>query len=69
MRTTVGAGDAMVPGIVAGRLRRLELGELARLGSAFALEAVTGKAAAEWLGEVDVEAVAGSSDGPYPSRA
>jgi 1-phosphofructokinase len=53
--TTVGAGDAMVAGIVAGRLRQLELGELARLASAFALEAVTGTASEEWLGQVAVE--------------
>ena len=52
VRTTVGAGDALLAGIVAGRLRRLELGELARVASAFALEAVTGTAAAEWLGEI-----------------
>jgi hypothetical protein len=30
---------------------------LARLASAFALEAVTGKAAAEWLGVVVVESL------------
>lgn len=59
VRTTVGAGDAMMAGIVSGRLRRLDLAELARLASAFALEAVTGKAAGEWLGEVVVEAVDG----------
>jgi 1-phosphofructokinase len=57
VRTTVGAGDAMVAGIVAGRLRQLELGELARVASAFALEAVTGRTAAEWLGEVEIEEV------------
>ena len=55
VRTTVGAGDAMVAGIVAGRLRRLELGDLARLASAFALGAVTGTASEEWLGQVAVE--------------
>ena len=55
VRTTVGAGDAMVAGIVAGRLGRLELPELARLASAFALEAVTGVARGEWLSEVSVE--------------
>jgi 1-phosphofructokinase len=65
VRSAAGAGDAMMAGIVTGRLRRLELGELARLASAFALEAVTGKAAVEWLGEVAVEEVgAGSSDRP-----
>jgi 1-phosphofructokinase family hexose kinase len=56
VRATVGAGDALMAGIVSARLRRLDLAELARLASAFALEAVTGKAAAEWLGEVRIEA-------------
>jgi 1-phosphofructokinase len=58
VRTTAGAGDAMVAGIVAGRLRGLELGELARLASAFALEAVTGEAARGWFGKVTLEDVA-----------
>jgi 1-phosphofructokinase len=57
VRTTVGAGDALLAGIVSARLRRLDLAELARLASSFALEAVTGRAAAEWLGEVMVEDV------------
>jgi len=57
VRTTVAAGDALVAGIVSARLRRLDLAELARLASAFALEAVTGRAAAEWLGRVMVEDV------------
>jgi 1-phosphofructokinase len=57
VRTTVGAGDALMAGIVSARLRRLDLAELARLASGFALEAVTGRAAAEWLGEVMVEDV------------
>jgi 1-phosphofructokinase len=55
VRTKVGAGDAMVAGIVAGRLRRLELGELARLASVFALGAVTGTACEEWRGQVTIE--------------
>jgi 1-phosphofructokinase len=41
VRSTVGAGDAMVAGIVAGRLRALALEETARLASAFALAAIT----------------------------
>jgi 1-phosphofructokinase len=57
LRATVGAGDALLAGIVAARIRRLDLAELARLASSFALEAVTGRAGAEWLGEVVVENV------------
>jgi 1-phosphofructokinase len=57
VRTTPGAGGALLAGIVSARLRRLDLAELARLASSFALEAVTGRAAAEWLGEVVVENV------------
>ncbi len=55
VRTTVGAGDAMVSGIVSGRLRGLKLDELARPASAFALEAMTGTASDEWLGQVTVQ--------------
>jgi 1-phosphofructokinase len=55
VRTTVGAGDALMAGIVAGRLRRLELGQLARLASAFALEAVTGVPAARWSDAITVQ--------------
>ena len=57
VRTTVGAGDAMLSGIVSGRLRGLELNDLARLASAFALGAVTGTAFNEWLGQVTVREV------------
>jgi 1-phosphofructokinase len=57
VRTTVGAGDALMAGIVSARLRRLDLAELARLASGFALEAVTGRAVAEWMGEVVVAEV------------
>jgi 1-phosphofructokinase len=58
MRTKVDAGEALLAGIVSARLRRLALPELARLASGFVLESVTGRAAAEWLGDVVVESLA-----------
>jgi 1-phosphofructokinase len=55
--SAVGAGDAMAAGIVAARIRGLGLEDTARLATAFALAALSGRQADEWLPDVTIETI------------
>ena len=57
VRSTVGAGDAMVAGVVAAQLRGLSLADTARLATAFSLSALTRSETSLNL-QVEIEAFA-----------
>lgn len=58
VRSTVGAGDAMVAGVVAARLRDLSLADTARLATAFSLSALTRTDSGPANPQAEVEAFA-----------
>ena len=53
VRSTVGAGDAMVAGVLSGKLRRLSLAGMARLSTAFSVRAI-----GKFEGEVSIDEIA-----------
>lgn len=60
VHTTVGAGDAMVAGLVAATLRGLDLEATARLATAFATAAIASPRS-DWPDRTDLEQLAGTS--------